>query len=298
MSTLVREGQETLILMGGDTEHSIARLLQTSLTRIGVTGHIGSLGWGAQETLEAAKSAECLVGMPSEILYLCRMDESLRPESVLLSADYVPRCVMESLRETWHCQVFTHFGMTETGFGCAVQCASGEGHHLRHPDLILEIIDPDTGNPLHPGERGEIVLTLLRKEAMPLIRYRTGDLACMLTEPCSCGGILPRLGRVEGHKENDIALGDGQTLSIHQLDELIYAIPNVRAFKASLCCEGDRSTLLLKVEAEGVLDEEALTAQLPAEVNLQMRYTEVSPFSHRGKRRIHANGEQCQVPIG
>jgi len=289
MGPLVRPGQSTLILMGGDTEHSIARLLQTALARFEVQGRIGAPGWDAGETLEAARTAHCLVGLPAELLYLCRRDGSLRPQSVLLSADYVPPCVVDSLRETWHCQVFTHFGMTETGFGCAVQCACGAGHHLRHPDLLLEIVDPETGQCLPPGECGEIVLTLLRSEAMPLLRYRTGDLSRMTCEPCGCGGLLPRLGGVAGRRENTLPLGNGETLSIHQLDDLVFALPSVRAFEARLGREGGRPTLLLTVEALGELDTKALAAQLPNILNLQVRYGGVNPFSRRGKRCIHVD---------
>jgi phenylacetate-coenzyme A ligase PaaK-like adenylate-forming protein len=288
MGPLVRAGQDTLILLGGDTEHSIARLLRTALTRLGVTGRIGAPGWSAQETLAAARTAHCLVGLPAEMLYLCRLDRSLRPESVLLSADYVPISVVGSLEDAWKCRVFSHFGMTETGFGCAVQCASGEGHHLRDPDLLLEIVDPVTGRQLAPGLRGELVLTLLRSEAMPLLRYRTGDLARLVTEPCACGGLLPRLGRVEGRRESELPLGNGRALSIHELDELLFALPNVRGFEATLCQREGRNTLFLTVEADGLLDHAALTAGLSRELVVQFRYAEVSPFSRKGKRRIHA----------
>lgn len=293
MSMLVKEGQDTLILMGADTEHSIARLLKTAVERLSVRGRIGPLAWGAAETLAAARRADCLVGLPAELLYLCRMDGSLRPSAVLLSADFVPECVIATLRERWGCRVFTHFGMTETGFGCAVQCEAGEGHHVRHPELILEIVDPDSGRSLPAGQRGgtrgEIVLTMLSHEAMPLLRYRTGDIATLLRGPCPCGGILPRLGRVEGRRENALPLGGGRTLSIHQLDELLFALPAVRGFEAGLHREAGRNSLLLTVEAEVELDEEALMDRLPSGLEVRVRYAEASPFSHRGKRRIHTD---------
>jgi phenylacetate-CoA ligase len=296
MGMLVREEQDTLILLGADTECSIARLLQTAIGRLGVHGRIGSLAWGAGETLAAARTADCIVGLPAELLYLCRLDGSLRPATVLLSADFVPECVIATLRERWGCRVFTHFGMTETGYGCAVQCEAGEGHHVRHPELMLEILDPVTGEPLPPGERGELVLTLLASEAMPLLRYRTGDIASLLPGPCPCGGILPRLGRVEGRWKNDLPLNQGQALSIHQLDELLFAVPALRGFEAGLRREGDRNTLFLTIEADGVLEEDALAAQLPTALDLQVRYADASPFSRKGKRRIHADGGACWEP--
>jgi len=283
MGMLVQPGQDTLILMGADTEHSIAQLLQAALGRLGVGGRIGSLAWDARETLEAARSAHCIVGLPAELLYLCRLDGSLRPASVLLSADFVPECVITTLRECWGCRVFTHFGMTETGFGCAVQCPAGEGHHVRHPELVLEIVEPRTGEPLPPGMQGELVITLLASEAMPLVRYRTGDRASLLHGPCPCGGTLPRLGRVEGRLEP----AQGPAPSIHDLDEALFAVPWVRGFTAQLDHGPAGPVLSLLVEADRPLDP-ALLATLG---HPRVRYGEASPFTRRGKRRVRSTAD-------
>jgi phenylacetate-coenzyme A ligase PaaK-like adenylate-forming protein len=104
--------------------------------------------------------------------------------------------------------------MTETGFGLAVDCRCRDGMHLRDDEFYVEIIDPKTLQPLPDGEMGEIVLTSLKERAMPLIRYRTGDIGTLLTTPCTCGGALPRLGRVEGRLS-----GDFPSMSV--LDELL-----------------------------------------------------------------------------
>jgi phenylacetate-CoA ligase len=293
MTMLVHEDQDTLILMGADTEHSIARLLKVAVERLGAHGRIGDIAGGAEETLEAARTADCIVGMPAELLYLCRLDGRLRPSTVLLSADFVPECVIAVLKEHWGCRVFTHFGMTETGFGCAVQCEVGEGHHVRHPELILEIVDPATGQAVPAGSRGEIVLTTFCHEAMPLLRYRTGDIASLIEASCACGGSLPRLGRVLGRYENQLGSG---TLSIHQLDEWLFAMPAVRAFEAGLRIEANQQYLQLAVESTNTLNERALAAQLPNGLSLQVRYAEVSPFSRRGKRRIQAMSEPSDLP--
>lgn len=285
MTMLVEAGQDVLILMGADTEHSIARLLQAAVGRLGARARIGDLAWDATETLAAARSAQCIVGLPAELLYLCRKDSALRPRTVLLSADYVPECIVQTLRSRWGCRVFTHFGMTETGFGCAVQCEAGEGHHVRHPELLLEVVDPDTGQPLPPGRSGELVVTTFAQEAMPLLRYRTGDRARLVDAPCPCGGVLPRLGRVGGRRENDLSLGDGPALSIHRLDDQLLGMPQVHGFTASL--DRSRSLLTLAVEAEGPVDTDVLAETLPRGLDLVLTYGEASPFARRGKRRIH-----------
>ena len=110
---------------------------------------------------------------------------------MLLSADYVSPACRELLKESWGCAVFEHYGMTETGLGGAVSCEAHYGYHPREADLLFEIVDPATGRPLPPGERGELVFTTLTRRAMPLIRYRTGDFSRFFPEPCPCGtGLL------------------------------------------------------------------------------------------------------------
>ncbi|HWQ30410.1 MAG TPA: phenylacetate--CoA ligase family protein, partial [Negativicutes bacterium] len=245
MSTMVHSGQSTLIMMSNRSENSIADLLQRALEQISVSSDIHGNVKDVTAALEAAKGYNCLVGVPAEIIYLCRTDDSLRPESVLLSADYVPESVIKYIEGTWHCKVFTHYGMTETGFGGGVQCDAGAGYHLRDADLLIEIVDIKTGKQLKAGEYGEVVLTTLQNEAMPLIRYRTGDIARILIGTCSCGGILPRLDRVRGRSTNTIRLENGESISIHDLDEIMFAVPGLMNYSAKLV---GRNSLLLTVD--------------------------------------------------
>jgi len=286
MAELVDPGQDALILMSGGTENSVGRLLEAALARLGVGSRIGQGLRGLAEALEAARGADCIVGLPADLLRLCRSDGSLRPRSVLLSADYVPLSALGAIEEAWHCAVFTHYGMTETAYGLAVQCASREGHHLRGSEFLVEIVDPETGQPLGPGELGEIVVSALRSEAMPLIRYRTGDLARMLSGPCACGGELPRLGRVEGRRENLIGLRGGGRLSIHALDELLFGIPSVRGFQAALRLEAGRERLVLTLDSSSAVDPDALRTLPLEDGQLELRYARLEPFTGGAKRRI------------
>ena len=221
--------------------------------------------------------------MPAEILYMSRVERNLRPKSVLLAADYIPQSIIDSIKEIWKCSVFSHYGHTEFGFGCAVDCAFHCGLHTRDADLIFEIINPKTGKPAIEGENGEIVITTLSNEAMPLIRYRTGDVSRFVNTPCKCGCELPRLARIEGRIENNISINNKGTISIHQLDELIFANPVVRGFEASLKYEEENITLHLNVDSDECLD---ISAKLPKELNIEINYCKVDPFSNRGKRRI------------
>lgn len=115
---------------------------------------------------------------------------------VLLSAEYVDPEQVKKIEKAFDCKVYEHYGMTEMGLGCAVSCGFGRGYHVRESDIYIEIIDPETGEPVKDGEQGEIVFTTLTRKGMPFIRYRTGDFSRWLTEECSCGSILKRLDKV------------------------------------------------------------------------------------------------------
>jgi phenylacetate-CoA ligase len=94
-------------------------------------------------------------------------------------------------------------GLTELyGPGTGIECRSHQGMHYWADYYILELLDPDAMEPVPPGEIGEMVVTTLRKEAVPLIRYRTRDLTTLIAEPCSCGSILPRHDRILGRSDD------------------------------------------------------------------------------------------------
>ena len=146
---------------------------------------------------------ECLVGIPVQVLSLVRHPKSARIprgfiRSVLLSTDYVPESIVADIQRTWGCRVYQHYGMTEMGYGGGVECDAHDGYHLREADLFVEIVDPATGRALPDGVSGEVVVTTLTRRAMPLIRYRTGDMARFLPEYCPCGSTLRRLEQGAG----------------------------------------------------------------------------------------------------
>lgn len=273
MRPLAAPGQTVAILMADGKPGGIGDLLQQGLARYGARGVIGGNVRNAEDARQTAANADCLVGVPAELLYLCRKYPHLRPKTVLLSADYVPPAIIKALEETWGCTVFVHYGLTETCYGLAVQCAARGKQHLRTADFYAEIIDPATGAVLPAGREGELVLTSLRSQALPLVRYRTGDITS-LTHACPCGCSLPSLGPVRGRVENL-----RQTVNIHRLDDIVFALPGVAGYHARLAGEG----LTLTVEGER-LDEVALARQIGVKTTVE--YGPAPPFSGQGKRRL------------
>ncbi|MCB2191129.1 MAG: AMP-binding protein [Deltaproteobacteria bacterium] len=251
MSTMVEPGGRVLILLPGRTPDSVGDLLARALARMEVQGVIHGPVADPAETLAQALAveADCLVGIPVQVLALAEHPaaQSLcgKIKSVLLTTDYVPRALARRVEAAWGCEVFEHYGMTETGLGAGVDCRAHQGYHLRAADLYYEVVNPMDGALLPPGEEGELVMTTLTRQAMPLLRYRTGDLGRLLPGPCPCGGFTPRLARVPGRLSNRLDLGGGVGLPMWRLDEALFALPGLLDFRAVL--SGDRGKRRLEL---------------------------------------------------
>ena len=181
MAWMTAPGDRVAVLMPCGAPDGIGDLLCRALTRLGAEplpiGLRPDLAAVGQELLRGG--CDVVVGLPWQVRLLALLCPALRPRAALLSADYIPETLPRLLRGLWRCAPLAHFGMTETGYGCAVEHPCAPGMVLRADELLAEIVDPADGLPLPPGQKGELVLTTLRREAMPLLRYRTGDLAEM-----------------------------------------------------------------------------------------------------------------------
>ncbi len=261
MSTMVKPGQSVLILLPGATPDSVGDLLARGLKRMNVRGVVhGPVIDPGQALGEAlACGADCVAGIPVQVLALAehpgaeRLQGQIR--SVLLTTDYVPRALAARIRKAWDCEVFEHYGMTETGLGGGVDCGAHRGYHLRGADLYYEVVDPKNGAPLAPGREGELVVTTLTREAMPLLRYRTGDLGRILESPCQCGGVTPRMARVRGRLANRIDLGRGLLFPMWRLDEVMFRIPGLLDYRAGLIAGPGRPRLKLLIRASAEKEE-------------------------------------------
>lgn len=209
MSQLVHAGQTLMVLLpGAQCPDGVTDLLRKALSPAGVNVVPGSPE-ATPESLRRDFSLhrpQCLVAAPHQLAVLfaeTERDDAFRSlarcvEGIQSSGDILDAFVRDGLEKTLDCLVLDHYGMTETCFGGGVQCLAKNGYHLRELDLFLEILDPVTGLPVPDEETGEIVLTTLNREAMPLIRYRTGDAAAWLPGPCPCGSPLRRLSPLRG----------------------------------------------------------------------------------------------------
>lgn len=229
MAQMVTAGQHVGVLLpGAHRQRGITDLLAVSLAPQGVRVTAcmalaalllcmpGQAPEGAATRLSAVRASWQalaatapaglgLVLLPRQMECLWRAFPQTPPglRAVLCAADWLDPGLRHQVEESWDCLVLDHYGSTESAFAGAVQCRCREGRHVRALDLLLEIVHPVTGKVLPAGETGELVITTLQRRAMPLLRYRTGDMASLLDGPCACGSPLPRLGPVLGRIERD-----------------------------------------------------------------------------------------------
>lgn len=246
MAGLTKAEETVMVFLPFKKKGSVGDLLMQGLRRLGAYpigfGIISSLEDCAARLLE--RQVSCAVGIPVQFLALaeyCRQQHIKLPlKTVLLSTDHLPLPVRERISSGLGCEVFDHFGMTETGLGGALECSVHKGMHIRENDIYGEILHPVTHEVLKDGSWGELAVTTLTRRGMPLLRYRTGDLARFLPGSCACGSVLKRLecgGRI---RENGLTV---------KLDEALFSIDTLVDYEAEY--EPMEKTLSLKLKFMG-----------------------------------------------
>jgi len=147
---------------------------------------------------------------------------------VILGAERTSDAMIEAIRTNLGVEeVYDIPGLTELyGPGTGLTCRWNTGIHYWADYYILELLDPDTLQPVAPGEIGEMVFTTLRKEGAPLVRYRSRDLTRLVPGECPCGCILPRHDKILG-RSDDVVIFRGVNIYPGQIDEILSAIPGL-----------------------------------------------------------------------
>jgi phenylacetate-CoA ligase len=156
------------------------------------------------------------------------------------------------------------YGLSEMcGPGVASECLEARsGLHVQEDHFLVEVIDPADGRPLAPGEEGELVFTTLTKEAMPLIRYRTGDIGAITLEPCACGRTTARLTGLRGRRD-DMLIIRGVNIHPSTIEHVLLGIDGVAPhYRLLVERPGRLDELTVECEADG--DVEALSRRIEA----------------------------------
>ncbi len=171
------------------------------------------------------------------------------------------------------------YGLSEVmGPGVSAECLEGrDGAHVNEDHFLVEAVDPETGAAVADGELGELVFTTLTKEALPLLRYRTGDLASLTREPCACGRTFARMSRVLG-RTDDMLIIRGVNVFPSEIERVLLS---VRGLEPHYQLVVDRAERLdeLTVQVEGSVDPDPVREQLERALGLSARVEVVAPGS-------------------
>ncbi|MFV0436296.1 MAG: DVU_1553 family AMP-dependent CoA ligase [Desulfopila sp.] len=297
MQNLVTSHDRVLVMLPFVPPDSVDNLLIRALAGQGIAAR--GL-WPPQPlTPEFIRSNRptCAVGLPQHLLALAEAVGPGQFRTMLLSSDYAPPAIRARIEESCGATTFLHYGTTESGLAGAVECSRHDGCHIRESDLLIEIIEPHSGELLPDGALGEVVLTTLGREAMPLIRYRTGDLARLTHSPCACTGITARLWDIRGRMRG-CRIGTKELYS-QDLDDVLWQIRGLLDYRATVDRQTTDRLNITYLAAPGTdrLDRQITTsvARIPAVQEMlatgslvlgDVGHSESFTASHTGKRSI------------
>jgi len=154
-----------------------------------------------------------------------------------------------TLEQDFAIRAFNNYGLSEImGPGVSGECFAQDGMHIQEDHFIVECIDPDTLEPVPPGQPGELVFTTLTKEAMPILRYRTRDIATLDDRPCRCGRTSIRMGRVAG-RTDDMLIIRGVNVFPSQVEEALLRVEGTAPhYQIELSRPGNLDIVTVRVE--------------------------------------------------
>jgi phenylacetate-CoA ligase len=232
----------------------------------------------------------CLGDGPSFLAYMAqlaherdyRFDEKPYPKIVLFGGQPTPQTTRKKIEEYFGCKAYDEYGLTELlGPGMACECQSREGLHVWSDHILVEVVDPRTGEWVPRGEEGELVWTFLVSEAMAIIRYRSGDLSRIIPEPCSCGRTGVRIANVKGRVDAGVSIG-GYVIFPSTIEDVLFRCKEVGSnFQCIVDTDPrglDRLTINLEVSDRSILADERGRADLSRRVMEDVKsYLGVTP---------------------
>ena len=182
----------------------------------------------------------------------------------VLGAEPWSEAMRRDIEEKWGIKACDIYGLSEIiGPGVSCECVEAQtGLHINDDHFLPEIVDPETEEPLPDGELGELVITTLTKEAMPLIRYRTGDITRLNAEPCICGRTSVRMDRVSG-RSDDMLIIRGVNVFPSQVESVLLMSPQVEPhYQLIVTRKGALDNMEVRVEVSPDVYREASEAVL------------------------------------
>lgn len=262
-------------------------------------GHLSLAGGGmsslARLRMIAENGATIVCCTPTYAMRLAevaaeeKIDLQSGPVRALIVAGEPGGCIdatRSRIESSWGARLFDHWGMTEIG-ALAVECVESPGGiHVLETECIAEIIDPDSGDPTHPGDVGELVITNLGRRGSPLIRYRTGDRVIAETNACQCGRELLRLqGGILGRADEMLTIR-GNNVFPSSLESILRRFDDVAEYRVEIGIKRSMEHLQIQIEPTQETEAAHKVDRL------------VSDVSKAIKSRLNFEAEVVAVPSG
>ncbi len=248
-----------------------------------------------------------LVCTPSYALKMAdvMMDMGVNPNGLslrygLFGAEPWSEAMRLEINERLGIKATDNYGLSEVmGPGVAGECEECNGLHVNEDHFLVELLDPETLEPVAPGEVGELVLTTLTKEAFPVIRYRTRDLTRLIPEPCPCGRTFARMSRMMG-RSDDMLIIKGVNVFPTQIEAVLFEIegtePHYRLIVERENNE-DKMTVMVEVVESIFFDEmkkqralvETIKKRLASELGIGV---EIKLVEERSLERFNGKGDR------
>jgi len=281
--------------MGGATEKDVAQIcfgygmftgalgLHYGLENIGAAIVPSSTG-NSQKQIMYMQDFETslLVATPSYALRLAEVAnemgvdpaKDLKVKIALVGSELLTDAMREEMHKVWGKDILitSNYGMSELmGPGVSGECLEHCGMHINEDYFIPEIINPQTGEVLPIGEQGELVITCIKKEGLPLIRYRTKDITRLLYEPCKCGRTFCRMENLSGRSDDMLKIR-GVNVFPSQIEEVILSVNELGPhYEIVLEREGYLDKLIVKVELAHSTDSFSELERITQEVKSKLK---------------------------
>lgn len=281
--------------MGGATEKDMAQIcfgygmftgalgLHYGLENIGATIVPSSTG-NSEKQIMYMKDFETtlLVATPSYALRLAEVamgmgidpKKDLKVKIGLVGSELLTEAMRAEMHKLWgdDMLVTSNYGMSELmGPGVSGECEYMDGMHINEDYFIPEIIDPKTGEVLPPGEKGELVITCIYKEGLPLIRYRTKDVTRLIYEPCKCGRTTCRMENLDGRTDDMLKIR-GVNVFPSQIEEVILSVEEIGPhYEIIVTRENHADKLEIRVELLKATDTYKELEQIQSKIKSKLR---------------------------
>ena len=239
-----------------------------------------------------------LLSTPGYALHIAAVldDMNIHPEALSLrtgifGAEPWSENLRSQIENQLHIDAYDNYGLSEIlGPGVAFECREKQGLHVNEDHFIVEVVDPQTGNPVPVGEEGELVFTTITKQGFPLVRYRTGDISSLIPGLCPCGRTTIRMSRISG-RTDDMIIVEGVNVFPTQIEEVLLQIKGIEPhYQLILRRDAGLDSLEIKVEFSeeaSIIDEvrkiqdftQTVQERINSELGINAKVTLVEPKS-------------------